>query len=63
MLQTDRHTDRPSDEAGPRGAFAPKKEFVKEVIFYIFCAQWTILTTNEKSFYNVNFQELKQNQK
>ena len=20
-----RHTDRPSDEAGPRGAFAPKK--------------------------------------
>ena len=24
VLQTYRHTDRPSDEAGPRGAFAPK---------------------------------------
>ena len=23
MLHTDIHTDRPSDEAGPRGAFAP----------------------------------------
>ena len=23
--QTCRHTDRPSDEAGPRGVFAPKK--------------------------------------
>ena len=25
--QTYRHTDRPSDEAGPRGAFAPKNVF------------------------------------
>ena len=25
MLHTYRHTDRASDEAGPRGAFAPKK--------------------------------------
>ena len=24
MLHTYRHTDRPSDEAGPRGTFAPK---------------------------------------
>ena len=24
VLHTDIHTDRPSDEAGPRGAFAPK---------------------------------------
>ena len=24
-LKCYRHTDRPSDEAGPRGAFAPKK--------------------------------------
>ena len=23
VLHTDIHTDRPSDEAGPRGAFAP----------------------------------------
>ena len=27
MLQTYRHTDRPSDEAGPGGAFAPNNFF------------------------------------
>ena len=25
-IQTYRHTDKASDEAGPRGAFAPKKK-------------------------------------
>ena len=28
VLQTYRHTYRPSDEAGPRGAFAPKKTYI-----------------------------------
>ena len=26
-----RHTDRPSDEAGPRGAFAPNKDNIFEL--------------------------------
>ena len=40
MLQTYRHTDmltdRPSDEAGPRGAFAPKKCRVTEISIKMF---------------------------
>ena len=32
-LKCYRHTDRPSDEAGPRGAFAPKKNTSKLKLF------------------------------
>ena len=31
-IQTNRHTDRPSDEAGPRGAFAPKNNLRNKIV-------------------------------
>ena len=34
--QTYRHTDRPSDEAGPRGAFAPKITGKIDILLRIF---------------------------